>query len=265
VTTAFEPMLRADSDLRPDDREISETRDGETEARPRRSRRIGGSRFDYHALVLFLDAPYGKSLSEIAGSFEVSTRTVQRRLNELRERLPGVEVRESVADGVKLFRCIRKTAAGMGLRSLDLMGLHQVRMAARIFLACGMVDNSRELDALAENVMSHMPRAMREQCERRLQRLASLEAIDRVPIMPVAQAGVAGALRLALLADREVILVLCCGENVRGRISGITYSLDGWAVVLLELQHGGCRRVLLSKVDRVCGVEDLSYEGLRAA
>lgn len=265
MTTAFEPMLRADLDLRPDDREISETRDGETAVKPRRSHRMGASRFDYHALVLFLDAPYGKSLSEIAGSFDVSTRTVQRRLNELRVRLPGIEVRESMGDGVKLFRCIRKTAAGPGLRSRDFLGLHEMRMASRILLACGMVDNSRELDALAESVMSHMPRAIREQCERRLQRLASLEAIDRVTIMPVAQAGVSAALRLALLAEREVNLVLSGGESVRGRITGITYNLDGWAAVSIEALHGICRRISLREVDRVCGVEDLSYEDLRAA
>lgn len=258
-------MSRADFDGCVDDRILPETRHEQVRMKPRRTRGTHGSRFDYHALLVFLDAPYGKSLSEIAGAFGVSIRTVQRRLKELRERLPGVEVRENVPDGIKLFRCIRTTASATGLRFRDIMGLHHVRMAARVLLACGLVDNARKLDALAESMMLHMPRAMREQCERRLKKLAGLEAIEKVAIRPVAPAGVADALRLALVAERKVILLLSHGDSIRGEVKGITYSLDGWAVVSIELEVGGSCRISLCEVDQVCGVEDLSYEDLRAA
>jgi AraC-like DNA-binding protein len=265
VTTAFETVDRADFDCRVDDCMLSETRHEQVRMKPRRTRGTQGSRFDYHALLVFLDAAYGKSLLDIAGVFGVSIRTVQRRLNELRERLPGVEVRESVHDGIKRFRCIRATTSAAGLRFRGIMELHQVRMAARVLLACGLVDNARELDALAESMMRNMPRAMREQCERRLQKLASFEAIEKVATMPVAPAGVADALRLALVAERKIILLLSHGESIRGQVKGINYSLDGCAAVSIELEVGGSCRISLREVDRVCGVEDLSFEDLRAA
>ena len=222
--------------------------------------------FNCAELASYLDVQGGKSLEAVAEAFNVSKRTAQRRIAQLRSMLPGVEIRESIVGGVKTFQCNRKSITSRsGMKPRDLLGIHELRLAARTLRGCGMTDHARGLDALAEGLMSQMPRAVRNSCERDLQKIAGLEGITTGTAKPVAKAGISDRLRLSFLAEREVTLSVFGGSELVGKVVRISYGLDGQATVVLRNSRGDNLDIGLRSIERIRGVEDLTYEALKAA
>jgi hypothetical protein len=222
--------------------------------------------FDLHALVLFLEQPQGRTLADIACTFGVTVRTVQRRLQKLRNSFPGIDIRESTEFGVKTFRCMRRRAPlGAGIARSDVLALHRLRMAVLVFRAGGLYDDANFVSSLVEAQLASMPRAKRNLIERQLKRLAEHESVATAPREPVCRAGIAGDLRLAIFEERKVRLRLACGEVLCGAVLRLSHGLDGSALVSLALEDGQRRAIELRNVHHVEGVEDLAHEDLRAA
>lgn len=218
--------------------------------------------FDYNALIHFIEGRVGKSVHHIAEAFGVSVRTVQRRIRKIRTDYAGLDIRESTDGGTKTYRCIRKgITVSMGLKKRDIMTLHKLGMASEVFRASGLIDHADAFDAHVESLMAILPRAVRNTCQRELDRLSKREQFIVAKAKPVARKGITEALQLAIVAQRKVGVRLNSGKGIRGAVEGISYGIAG-AEVELSLQDGSCRAIPLNEIDQIDGIADLIADDL---
>ncbi len=218
--------------------------------------------FDTTALLFTLEGRVGKTLQDIAGEFRVSTRTVQRRIAELRSKFQNLDIREDFNGRVKTFRYIRKGITVMGFTERDLIMLHRLQMAALMFRHYGMVDHAESIESHVEHLMAKMPRATHQSCKRSLAHLRSLERITAPPKKPVAKKGMTEVLQLATIAQQTVSLVLSNRRRVRGSVQNMSYDLRGRAEVTLRLQNGPVMKIALTDVREVEGMAQVMTGGL---
>ena len=220
--------------------------------------------FDCTALLFTLEGRVGKTLQDIAGEFGVSTRTVQRRMNEIRIRYPGVTIRESLVGRTKTFHYIRPPSKKvLSMSQRQVVTLHKLRMAANVFRMTGMVDHANDLDAFVEATLSELPRASRRMCESLLHSLSAFETFDLPRTKPHSNAATTEALRLANISKRAVIICLKNGHSFIAKVSGLRFKLNGRTTLHVIHADGSLDKIELRQIQKVKGTEDLLHEDLR--
>ncbi len=219
--------------------------------------------FDHITLAEYLDGARPKPLKHIASEFNVSVRTVQRRIADIRERLPGVEVAFDDSSGERAYWCTRKPGDMVPMaRQKDVLTMHQMRMAASMFRTLGLSDYAEAFDEHVRHLMNGVPHAHNRSYRKSLERLAQREAILLGGSAPFAGAGIARQIRLALLAGRKVVFHRVSGEAISGFAEKLSFDAMYGACVEVTLEDGKIIRVDLADIESVDGIEDLRRDYL---
>jgi predicted DNA-binding transcriptional regulator YafY len=199
---------------------------------------------------------------EIADHFEISVRTVQRRIRNIRSNYSGVEVREEWDGSKKTYRCIRYSVSDrLKPASIDVITLHRLRLASEVFRHSGLTAHADAMDAHIETLMLNLPRVVRQTYERDLERLSKLERVKIARTVPVADKGVVEALQLASLAHRKMSVVLDDGQTLKGTVKALTYDLGQDAEVAFHSEKGTIS-VPLRSVQKINGIDDLLADAM---
>ena len=219
--------------------------------------------FDHITLAEYLDGARPRPLKHIASEFNVSVRTVQRRIADIREHLPGVEVAFDDSSGERAFWCTRKPGNMVPMaRQKYVLTMHQMRMAADMFRTLGLSDYAEAFDEHVRHLMSGVPHNDSRAYRKSLERLGQREAILLGGRAPFAGARIARQIRLALLAGRKAVFHLASGETIPGFAERLSFDAMYGACVEVTAEDGKIIRVDLADIESVEGIEDLRREYL---
>lgn len=214
--------------------------------------------FDHITLAEYLDGARPKKLSEIASSFSVSIRTVQRRIADIRDRLPGVQISFEEIGGERAYWCTRNPGNMVPVaRQKDVVTMHQMRMAADMFRTLGLFDYADAFDEHVRHLMSGVPHKDSQSYRKSLERLAEREAIMLEGRAPLFNSRITKQIRLALLAGRKAVFHLSSGKAIPGFPEKLTFDARLGAGVEVMMEDGALTGLDLSEIQSVQGVEDL--------
>lgn len=214
--------------------------------------------FDHITLAHHLDGTRPKTLNDIASEFGVSIRTVQRRISDIRDHLPGVEIAFVDSSGERAFWCTRKPGDMVPVaRQKDLLTLHQMRMAAGMFRVLGLPDYAEAFDEHVRHLMTGVPQAHSHSYKKSLERLAQREAILFEKRAPSSCARTTKQVRLALLAGRSVRFLLASGKTLSGVAEKLSFDESLGACVDVTPEDGGTICLNIKDIKMIEGIEDL--------
>ena len=209
-------------------------------------------------LANFIDSNRGKTLDEIAGHFSVSKRTAQRWLLQLQAAFPGLQVEEFWdSTGAKRFRCSKKhdTEATITGRT-NVLDFWSLTLASEVLHARGLHDDADAILAVKEKMLANAPRAVRQQIDAQIERLAQAEGVALRKINASVPKGIATKLRLAALHGRGAIVTLKSGKQINGDVFKIVLE----PIPTVQLRDGTrLARIAIEDIIDVSGSNDLYW------